>query len=780
MDGQLHGVGSAPRLVAPRAGTATIVEICADATKPNTVVYRPKMMISKGRVLASVLGICAAVESADAAPVAGYVLDGETLAPVVGATIAGPGAVSPTQSGDDGGFRFADVPGDNVTVTFTAPGYEPATQEVVIGSEEPLSLIMYKTGALGEVIELVGRAPKPVALGTQNLTTQELVRVPGGERDALAAIRGLPSVSTSPAPGAQGLILRGGSPDDSKFMIEGITIPRIYHVFNNTTIIPTRFIEAIEFSPGGFGAEEGRATSGVVSLTTASSLLQPNFAESTVSFLEVGGLFSTKLDRAGKWGVSGGFRRSTVDALLPLILPSDADVNFTTYPTYYDGQLRVDYRPTSQDRIAVLGIGSFDEIALVNSKPSDGSFGSFGNSTTFGRLLTTWYHEGKKLRNRAVLSVGADRLRIAIGATNKVDVDLVPVTFRDDVRIPWKTGQFRAGVEATTENYKVDVLAPVPRAEGEPPIKPAEQPLLLYQNQFNRRYLAAYVAVDLDLNKTLRITPSVRAEYFSRQQAGVLLPRLQLEQKFSWGSVKGAMGRYARGPDANAQGAATNLVPEIAAQYVLGVETPVVEGATVAVSGFYSRRSDLTSTLRGQTSVDGLPYFSLGSGRSYGLELLARYNKGDWYGWIAYSLSRSERRDTADSQMRLSDFDQTHNASAVVSRNWRSWKFSGRMSLLSGTPFTDVTGASFDASADRYIPSFGRVNGARLDLNHQLDLRAERTWTFKAWALTAFVDVANVYRNARVVQYNYNRDYTEREATTEFVPIPSLGARGVF
>ena len=82
--------------------------------------------------------------------------------------------------------------------------------------------------------------------------------------------------------------------------------------------------------------------------------------------------------------------------------------------------------------------------------------------------------------------------------------------------------------------------------------------------------------------------------------------------------------------------------------------------------------------------------------------------------------------------------------------------------------------------ADRYIPSFGKTNGARLDLNHQLDLRAERTWTFKAWALTAFVDVANLYRNARVVQYNYNREFTEREATTEFVPVPSLGARGVF
>jgi hypothetical protein len=430
--------------------------------------------------------------------------------------------------------------------------------------------------------------------------------------------------------------------------------------------------------------------------------------------------------------------------------------------------------------VAVLGIASFDEIALVNKEPSDGSFGSFGNSTWFGRVLTTWYHEGKTLRNRAVLSIGADRIRVAIGPTNKVDVDLLPVTFRDDVRVPWRTGQFRAGVEATAENYSVDVLAPVPRAEGEPPIKLGEQPVLAYQNKFNRQYLAAYVAVDFDLTKTLKLTPGVRAEYFSRQQTGAVLPRIQLEQKFGKLAVKGAMGRYARGPDANAQGAATNLVPEVAAQYVLGVEALVSEGASVGVSGFYSRRTDLASTLRGQLSSDGLPYFSVGSGRSYGLEALARYNHGNWYGWLAYSLSRSERRDTATSSLRLSDYDQTHNATAVASYKWHKWQFSGRFALLSGTPYTDVTGATYDAASDRYIPSFGSTNGARLTTNHQLDLRAERTWNFKTWSLTGYLDVANAYRNARIVQYNYNRDYTEREATTEFVPTPSLGARATF
>jgi hypothetical protein len=716
-----------------------------------------------------------------AAPVAGYVLDSETLQPVPNVTIIAPGSKVPVRSGEDGSFRFDDIPGDSVTLRFTSEGYEPGDQDVVIGSEEPLTLIAYKIGALGEVIELTGRAPKPAPVGTQNLTKDELLRVPGGERDALASIRGLPGVSSDPSPGSQGLILRGGSPDDSKFMIEGITIPRIYHVFNNATIVPTRFIEAIEFSPGGFGAEEGRATSGIISLTTASSLLQPNVAEATLSFLEAGGLFSTKLGKSDRWGISGGFRRSLVDLYLPSLIPSDSDVKFTTFPTYYDGQLRVDYRPTSTDRVALLGLLSYDAIALTNSKPDDGAFPAFGNSSKFGRLLSTWYHEGKTLRNRAVVSLGIDQIRIALGPTQKVDVDLLPLTARNDVRAPWKTGQFRAGVEATTEYYAVDVLAPVPRAEGEPPIKPGQQPNLLYQQKFNRLYFAGYVAVDFDLNKKLKVTPGFRAEYFSRQGRGALLPRLQIEQKFGNVAVRGAMGRYARGPDADAQGAATNLVPEIAAQYVLGVDTPVYGGVTLDLSGYYTRRTQLTSTLRNQPpSVDGLPYFSTGSGRSYGIEALARFNQGNWYAWLAYSLSRTERTDTPTSTRRLSDFDQTHNATVLATYRWGKWQFGGRFQLTTGRPFTSVTGASYDAGSDRYIPQIGAINGDRLKTANQLDLRVEREWKLRRGAITGFLDISNVYQNARVVDYSYNRDYTERKATTELIPSPSLGVRGVF
>ena len=47
-------------------------------------------------------------------------------------------------------------------------------------------------------------------------------------------------------------------------------------------------------------------------------------------------------------------------------------------------------------------------------------------------------------------------------------------------------------------------------------------------------------------------------------------------------------------------------------------------------------------------------------------------------------------------------------------------------------------------------------------------------------AMTAFLDLQNVYMNESVVTYFYNYDYSQRAAFTSLPLIPSLGLRGVF
>ena len=71
-----------------------------------------------------------------------------------------------------------------------------------------------------------------------------------------------------------------------------------------------------------------------------------------------------------------------------------------------------------------------------------------------------------------------------------------------------------------------------------------------------------------------------------------------------------------------------------------------------------------------------------GIGRAYGAQALLRFSPVEpLTGFIAYTLSRSERRHDSDSAFRLFDQDQTHVLTAVANGRWRGWTLGLRFRL---------------------------------------------------------------------------------------------------
>ena len=69
-----------------------------------------------------------------------------------------------------------------------------------------------------------------------------------------------------------------------------------------------------------------------------------------------------------------------------------------------------------------------------------------------------------------------------------------------------------------------------------------------------------------------------------------------------------------------------------------------------------------------------------GSGRAYGAEVMVRYNPDNhFFGWVSYTLSRSERRNAPDQPSYLFQYDQTHIFTALGSyrfpRRWQAYRF---------------------------------------------------------------------------------------------------------
>ena len=173
-----------------------------------------------------------------------------------------------------------------------------------------------------------------------------------------------------------------------------------------------------------------------------------------------------------------------------------------------------------------------------------------------------------------------------------------------------------------------------------------------------------------------------------------------------------------------------------------------------------------------------------GIGRIYGMEVSARIDPTGrrFFGYLSYTLSRSERRDhpdDPDDPWRLFDFDQTHIFTLTgVYRLPRNWEVGGTLRLVSGNPYTPIAGSVYDPFYDSYIPINGRVNSRRNPLFNRLDIRVEKQWHFDGWKLALFLDIQNVYNRQNQEGLIYNYDYTQSTVITGLPLIPALGFRG--
>ena len=261
---------------------------------------------------------------ANAAPLAGVVLDGATMKPIAKAAIQILRASQTVVSDSEGDFRI-DVPPGAITVAVTADGYDIAEQVVVLpeaGSSEVV-LLMFKQGTLGEQIQVFDRPPLlKTTPGQTEMTRAELTTVPGARADALTALRNLPGVANvdpfTPGQFVAGLILRGMAAEDSMYFVNGIELPILYHFFGIQSILPSEMIDSIEFIPGGFDVQYGRSTGGIINIHVRPSRADRWTGSAELSFINAGGFIEGPLSRKHRLRLTAGFRRSLVDVLLPL------------------------------------------------------------------------------------------------------------------------------------------------------------------------------------------------------------------------------------------------------------------------------------------------------------------------------------------------------------------------------------------------------------------------------------------------------------------------------
>ena len=702
-----------------------------------------------------------------ASPVHATIVDGQTLQPIAHATARlGDRELAVGARGE----LVVDV-SVPIEVVASAPGYDDATQTIAPADDGTL-VLLFTTGELHDVIEMQGHAP---ALGNAELLDRDELRgVPGASNDALAAVRSMPGVGSSPAVAAGRLVIRGGSPQDSLLEIDGVPVPFVYHAFDNTTILPVSMIGAIAYSPGGFGVEEGRATSGSVAISTTDDTPARATAQGSLSLLDAQTTGAVSLGHGVT--LSGGLRRSTVDLLLPLAPPTSVMIGFTTPPRYYDGQLALDWRATTHDRVRVLALTSYDRLGIVNEMPDSDLPTNFASDSKFGRAIASWKHDDGAVTNRLVGALGDGAVHATYDAAEHVDARDTLALLRDDATLAISRAlHVRAGAFAEVQHTDVDALTVLVPADGLPPGHFHDLPIVKIDTGVDAPYAAAYAAADVHPTATTTLTAGARVEYFGHLRRTVGEPRIELAQRAGALTLHAAAGRYARDPT-QLEGLRDDMSPELATQLSAGGDVDLGDGLTATATGYYTARRDLA--VADPSRMDMLPFASTGSGFTYGADLMLRVRRERLFGWLAYSFARGERRDTPDAPLHPTAFDQTHVLTAIGSYRAGAWQLGGRVQYATGLPYTDVIGASYSDELGRYVPVLGPAYAARYPATVQLDVRAEHVWKRRRATIAAFVDVMNVFRDAQVERYTYSADFAKRSALTTFVPLPSIGVRG--
>ena len=728
----------------------------------------------------------------------GNVLDAETLRPVANARVSAPGYGN-TRTDGAGFFSLSGGKAGRTTVNAKATGYQPGQEPLSVpeGGAKDFIIVLFANSYVGEQIEITGEVPlKRESIGKQTLDKRVITRIPGTRGDPLQAIRSLPGVANTNAQGngPGDIVIRGAAPEDSIVTIDGVEIPLLYHFFGLQSILPAEFIEKIDFSPGGFGAEQGRSTGGVLNVKTRSQAPDSYSGFAELSFINLAALFQGPISKKNKLYLTGAIRRSAVDLLLPVVLPEDANLSFTTAPTYYDGQLQLDWLPTANDEVSILTLVSFDLLSLINDNidPNEPLVtAGFDNETTFTRLIATWRHKKGAFASKLTAALGTNNIRIEIGDERFLRISGKTAELRSD--LTWKASkefQIRGGAMGRLTSADLEIRLPLPPAEGEGAGNFSTAPIFNINETNNQHVAGAYIAGDIRPWENTSLSVGARLDYFDRIGQTTLSPRLSVEQKLNkkW-TLKGSLGSYSRAPQ-QAESIQRTLLPETATQYVLGVAHTFKEGITLSSNFFYTDRRQLV-VLNQQSqdpNVQGMnaavdienAYSNRGYGRSFGVESLLRVQKDNFFGWISYTLSRGDRVDSGEIPRRLFSFDQTHNLVTIGSYKWGTWEFGGRFQLSTGVPDTPVLGSIYLSDFNVHVPVNGEPNSTRFPTAHQLDIRIDKKWQFKNWSLSAYLDVTNVYANAPVLAFDYNFDFSEREEITGLPFLPAIGIRGSF
>lgn len=789
----------------------------------------------KGVLLALAFLFCITTGAAQKiAGIAGTIIDKNKQTPLAGITVALSPGRQVAVSDSTGYFRFADIQPGSYNIVFSGIGFQlKSLSNIVVTSGNIVTLNVELEEEVKELesVTVTGRrntaraATLESPLSIQRLTTEEIKANPGGNFDISRVIQSLPGVGGGVGGGSfrNDIIIRGGSPAENVFYLDGIEVPVINHFSTQGSsggpqgILNVSFIEEVKLSTSAFDARYDNALSSVFQFrqkTGNKERLQGNIR---LSGTEVAATFDGPLSKQTTFLFSA--RRSYLEFLFKAL-------DLPIRPDYWDFQFKTTTRINDKTTLSVLGIGAIDEFRFaapkeatpeklyaISSSPNINQW-TYTVGATLRRLTRNGYWNLSLSRNTLDNSVDkfmdnqdpVESERTLLIRSNETENKL-----RFDVTKNagnWKITYGLATQYVQFDNRFVQVFRPELKDDVGNIIQNKVEFSSVTATDFLR--YGAFVQLGRRLfNNRLALSGGVRADANSLSNSEQnplqqLSPRISasyaINDRLNFSTSYGIYYRlpgYTQLAFSNAAGLKINPGNYIRSTHAAG-GFEYLRGSSfrLTLEGFFKWYDDYPVSLPDGISlankgtefgaIGNEPVVQTGKGRAYGLELFLQQKLTNrFFGVFSYTFYRSEFTGL-DGRYAPASWDNRHLLSFTMGYKLpKNWEIGLKFRYQGAAPYTP-----FDLEKSRAnfltlgtgVLNYSLVNSQRLPAFHSGDIRLDKKWNFRRFALDVYVDIQNFYaaQSAGQPQYTFRRNSDNTAfVTTDGNPIKLNGSNAI-
>lgn len=692
---------------------------------------------------------------------------------------------------NDKGFFFGLLKEGSNRIEITCLGYTPIDTTIIGRDNIFIEFELVPTSYLLEEVVVTNKKQSLIHRGLGNfvIDVSQLRKTPLflGERDIVKSMQLLPGISSG-MEGSSQLNIRGGTNDQTLFLIDNVPVYLQNHAFGLFSIFNSDIIRQAEVYKSGIPAIHGNHLSGGASIRLKNGNMTEHSGSLSISPL-AGSISANGPIVKNKLSYLFSVRKSFLDLVFDGISYIKGEVQ-TGAPliNFYDVNAKITLRVNSQNRLSMIyytGLDYFYNHSKVQNREEKNEFVyTFKDKLGWKNNLFSLQSEsivGKNillnnsfyitsLGNMDIQHFKMEDPNTTGNIKNGVLSDLINIGGKSDFEITTNRHlTFKTGIHGAYQLFKPNYI--LKERDG----------VTNYFN-INKLSLQSYsmYLTTIYLYDKWKISAGLRSSIYKTHNFHFALePRLKIENNFIDGEM--IMLSYDRTTQPTISVNEMNYnslfdfwIPfkdklPIANQLSLGYKKLFYEhNLSVSLEAFSKKFKNLVLIKNIDAYLENIESFNLGTGSAKGVELMIDYTPANWSFMAAYSLSKTTR--TFNNKTYPFKYDTPHALSLYINYDLLSTvrrrnSLSTNIQIKSGLPYfvptikypnmglpSDPSGYPYFDSEDLYYVPFEpntRLNNYfRWDVNFTMEKKTKkgiRTWQFSILNMTAHKNPYSIY-----------------------------------